>query len=519
MNIAKLRQIISTEVLLIIFFAVTKLVIHLFTISNFELHRDAYLYYALSEHLSWGYISVPPSIAIVGKIATSIFGNTVFGLRFFPALIGAINIIIIGLFVKELGGRNIAISLACLAYLLSPSYLHTNALFQPVAFDHFYWLLSGFLFMTLIKNGNPKIWLWIGFVFGMAFLNKYTIVFLYTAFAISLLISKQRRLFYSKYFLIAMVIGLIIISPNLVWQSQNNWPVLQHMTELRETQLVHVRYTDFIIAQFLMNIQAWMIWFAAIGILLFHKKESEYRPFGITYIVVTALLMAGSGKAYYTLGIYPILFGFGAYFIEKYMKRRLILVFVILVTSMFIGFYGSLPFDGIPFKSFEEMVNKDAFRWEDGVNHDLPQDMADMTGWKEIGETVVKIYLGLGEENRDNCDIYCYHYGQAGAVMFYGKEINIPQPISPNASFVFWAPDNLSKEYVIYIHSDLGNEVDPDNRLPQLFEKVTLMKTIDNKFFRENGTKIYLCEIPNEHARDFYKKMMQELKDKYRKQR
>ncbi len=507
---------ISKEWQIILFFAIIKLLIHFFTVHNFELHRDAYLYYAQSEHLAWGYVSVPPSIAVIGKLATSIFGNTTFGLRFFPALIGAISVIIIGLFTKELGGRKKAIILACLAYILSPSYLHTNFLFQPVAFNHFYWLLSGYLIFKMISHNNPKIWLWIGLTFGLAFLNKYSIVFFYTAFGVALLISKHRKLILSKYFLFAIIIGLLIIAPNLLWQIDNNWPVLQHMDELRETQLVHVRLSDFFIAQFLMNMQALLIWFLALVILLFHKNEKNYRLFGHMYLLIIILLIAGSGKSYYTLGVYPILFVFGAFFIEKYVKKYSLVIVSFLVIFMFYSLYVSQSFDGIPLSTFEKAYNKEAFRWEDGVNHDIPQDMSDMTGWKEIGEEVSKIYASLGEENKDNCEIYCYHYGQAGAVMFYGKEIGIPQPISPNGSFVFWSPESISTKYVIYIHSDLGNDVDPDTRLPQLFEKVTLIKTIDNKYFRENGTKIYLCESPNEEAKSFYKNMMKELKDNYR---
>ena len=141
---------------LILFFVVAKLLVHFLTFNNFELHRDAYLYYAQSEHLAWGFIAVPPTIAVIGKTATLLFGNTVFALRFFPAIIGAINILIIGLAVKNLGGKTIAIILACFSYLLSPAYLHTNALFQPVAFNHFYWLLSSYLILVMIKQNNPK---------------------------------------------------------------------------------------------------------------------------------------------------------------------------------------------------------------------------------------------------------------------------------------------------------------------------------------------------------------------------
>lgn len=508
---------ISREWLIIIFFALTKIGVHFFTFSNFELHRDAYLYYAQSEHLAWGYISVPPSIAVIGKIATTIFGNTVFGLRFFPAIIGGINLIITGLFVKGLGGKNIAISLACFAYLLSPSYLHTNSLFQPVAFNQFYWLLSGYLIFLLISRNNPKIWLWIAVVFGFAFLNKYSIIFFYAAFGFSLMLSEYRYLYRAKYFFMALVVGLLIISPNLFWQYQHNWPVLEHMKELHDTQLVHVRYSDFIAAQLLMNIQAIFIWIFALVVLLFYKNERRYRLFGFLYLFLLVLLLAGSGKPYYTLGVYPILFVFGSYFMEKYIKRHLSFVFIFFVLAMFMSLYFSLSFDGIPFVTFEKVVNKDAFRWEDGVNHDIPQDMADMTGWKEIGESVCDLYLGLSPVNHNNCDIYCYHYGQAGAVMFYGKNIGIPQPISPNGSFIFWAPDSLSKKYMILVHSDLGNTVDPDRQLPELFEKVALIKTINNQYFREDGTKIYLCESPNDSCKNYYRTMIKELKDKYRR--
>lgn len=510
------KPAISSEWLLILFFALLKLLVHLITYNNFELHRDAYLYYAQSEHLAWGYVAVPPFIAVIGKLATLLFGNTAFALRFFPALFGAFNLIIIGLAVKELGGRNIAIILASLAYLLSPAYLHTNALFQPVSFNHFFWLLSAYLILVMVVRNNPKYWIWIGIAFGLAFLNKYSVVFFYAAFAISLLISQHRELYRSKYFILALIIGLVIIFPNLLWQYQHNWPVAQHMKELRETQLVHVRLSDFLISQLMMNAQALVLWLGALLVLLFYKKERQYQVFGFMYILIVLLIMLGSGKGYYTLGIYPILFVFGAYLVEKYIKRYLIFVSGALVALMFVVLYASLSMDGIPFTTFEKAFNKDAYRWEDGVNHDIPQDMADMTGWKELGQTVGDLYTQFGKEN--NCDIYCYHYGQAGSVMFYGKQINIPQPISFNGSFVFWSPDSLTKDHMIWVHSDLGNDIKPDSLLLQLFDEVELKETIDNKYFRENGTRIYLCEFPTTYFKNHYKTRIAELKNSYRHQ-
>ena len=58
--------------------------------------------------------------------------------------------------------------------------------------------------------------------------------------------------------------------------------------------------------------------------------------------------------------------------------------------------------------------------------------------------------------------------------------------------------------------------INPDILLPQYFEKVELKTTIDNKYFRENGTKIYLCESPTEEYKKYYRTRIKELKRRYR---
>ncbi|MFN1835216.1 glycosyltransferase family 39 protein [Balneola sp. MJW-20] len=508
---------LSVEWQLILFFAITKLSIHLLTYDNYELHRDAYLYYAQSQHLAWGFVAVPPSIAFIGYIATSIFGNTVFALRFFPALIGAFSTILIGMTVLELGGKKKAVLLACAAYVISPAYLHVNTLFQPVSFNHFYWILSGYLILRMIHRKDPKMWIWIGLVFGLAFLNKYSIAFFILAFGMALLISEHRKLLFNQYFVVGLGIGLLIITPNLIWQYEQNWPVVSHMTQLRETQLIHVQASDFLLEQLLMNMQALLIWFTALLILLFNKKEKQYRIFGYLFIGVIVLLLAGSGKSYYTLGVYPILFAFGAYLIEKYTATKKYSNYVtgFLILFMVPVLYISLDLSGIPFRTPEQMSREAAFRWEDGRYYDIPQDMSDMRGWKEIGEEVKKLYLSLPGEERNEVAILANHYGQAGSVMFYGKQAGVPQPITFNDSFVLWAPDSLNTEYVIYIMGPWAEDI--EERLQERYEIVTLIKTIENPWFRENGTRIFLCRYPNDSMKSLYTEGIRRLKDQYKR--
>jgi len=139
--------------------------------------------------------------------------------------------------------------------------------------------------------------------------------------------------------------------------------------------------------------------------------------------------------------------------------------------------------------------------------------MADMTGWKELASSVIDIYSNLNPEAE--CIIYCGHYGQAGAIMFYGKKHGIPDPGSSTASFVFWAPEIMTKEYMIFVHTDLNNDFKPDEELPKMFNKVSLISTITVPYFRENGTKIYTNKYPTPYAKDAYSTMMKNLKVRY----
>ncbi len=85
-----------------------KLLMHFIvnSLSFFGMHRDEYLYISESDHMAWGYMEVPPMIAVFGKIARSLLGDSLFAVRFFPALIGALTIVLLGIMIRDLGGEN-----------------------------------------------------------------------------------------------------------------------------------------------------------------------------------------------------------------------------------------------------------------------------------------------------------------------------------------------------------------------------------------------------------------------------
>ena len=139
-----------------------KLLVHLYAHNIYGLHRDEYLYVAEGEHLSWGYMEVPPMIAILAKTATTLFGNTTFAVRFFPMLIGAISVFLVGMLARQLGGKKMAQLVAAGAFLSPPAYLGSNNLFQPVSFNQFCWLLSAYWVVKIIRSGEAKYWYFLG---------------------------------------------------------------------------------------------------------------------------------------------------------------------------------------------------------------------------------------------------------------------------------------------------------------------------------------------------------------------
>ena len=62
--------------------------------AHYDLQRDEYLHLDQANHLAWGYQSVPPVTSWIACI-TQLLGNSVFWIRFFPALFGALTMVMV----------------------------------------------------------------------------------------------------------------------------------------------------------------------------------------------------------------------------------------------------------------------------------------------------------------------------------------------------------------------------------------------------------------------------------------
>jgi hypothetical protein len=491
-----------------ILFIIVKLCLHFFTNTNYELHRDEMLYFNMADHLSFGYATVPPVIGFLAFIIKSIFGYSVFGIRFIPALLGAASLLIIARIVRDLGGSILALIIASSAFLFSTGFLLFDTLFTPNVIEQFLWLLITYFLFRMISQNNPKLWIVIAILLGVAFLNKYSVLFYIVGFLIAILFSNHRKFLNSRYFCYAIFIGILIILPNLIWQYLHGWPVVSHMGELRRTQMVNLTYSDFFIDILSLNLASSLIWITGLVSLLILKKEKQNRFIGVASLLVILLFLFSKGKGYYILGLIPFLFAAGGYVLEKYLKNKLIYInYLVLAFTLFFSII-ALPF-GIPLLSMDSLFKykeKTAhliiypfYRWEDGKIHNISQIYADMNGWKELTGYVAKAYSQLSEYERKKCTVYVEsNYGDAGAINYYGKKDNLPDAVTFIESYVMWAPDTIPAGPLIYVNREAGD-------IRKLFNNVREIGFINNAYSREKGLLVFLCTEPAVNVQEVYR--------------
>lgn len=460
--------------------------------NDYDLQRDEYLHLDQANHLAWGYLSVPPLTSWTSYII-QVLGKSFFWIKFFPALYGALTIYIVWKAIEELGGNLFALILGATCILFS-ALLRLNTLYQPNSLDVLSWTALYYILIKYLNSENTK-WLFIGaFIFAIGFLNKYNIVFILIGLFPSLLLTKHRTLLIKPGLYLALLLGMLLILPNLIWQYQNSYPVVHHMKQLAETQLIHNNAIDFIKNQLLFFIGSLPVILASLYALIFFRPFQNHRLFFYSMLLTLIAFIYFKAKDYYAIGLYPIYIAFGSVYLAHVLREKwksyLQPVFIIIPIILFI------PISRVAFpnKSPEYIIKHSEIyqkfgllRWEDGKDHLLPQDFADMLGWKELAFKVDSIYLSLPDMQQSL--VLCDNYGQAGAINYYTKR-GI-KAVSFNADYINWF--DLSKTYTNLIRIKESGDAKQEIQVTSpYFQSSLLADSIANPFAREYGTAIFV---------------------------
>ncbi|MDR7129495.1 hypothetical protein J2X69_001832 [Algoriphagus sp. 4150] len=459
--------------------------------SGYDLHRDEYLHLDQAHHLAWGYISVPPVTSWLSYLIF-LLGNSEFWVKFFPALFGALTITLVWKAIERLGGNLYAQSLAAVCLIFS-ALARLNILFQPNSFDILAWTFVYYSLLCYIQSGKNKWLYWLGVGIGFGFLNKYNIAFQLLGLVPALLLTSERKIFKNPHLYAALGLALLIALPNLIWQWQNDFPVIWHMRMLSNHQLVHVNRLNFLTDQFFFFFGSAFVLVLSMISYFTYPPFRKYQVFFWSTVFTLAIFTYFQAKNYYAIGLYPIHYAFGAIYLShlfskswgKYLKPVVMVIPIalfILTAPMTYPIGDPQYLKKVQSRHPELMEN----RWEDGEIHDLSQDFADMLGWKELAEKVDLAYSKAPKE--EYTLIICDNYGQAGAINFYTKTKGL-KAVTMNADYVNWV--DLSREIRNIILVREAEDGVSDREI-SFFESSEEIGTITDPDAREHGTIIHL---------------------------
>jgi hypothetical protein len=352
--------------------------------------------------------------------------------------------------------------------------------------------------------------------FGIGFLNKYNILFLFIGLVPAILLTPHRKIFIKKELYFAVIAGLLIILPNLIWQYMNNFPVFQHLNELTDTQLVHVNRLDFLKQQLLFFAGSLLVILPALYAILFYKPFEKYKLFFWAIIFTITVFMYFKAKGYYAMGLYPVYISFGAVFLGNILKHGWMKYLKPVLLILPILFFGLMYRVVFPNKSPEDIVNNaqtyqrlGMLRWEDGKDHSLPQDFADMLGWKELATKLDSICAEL--PNLDNTLILCDNNGQAGAINYYTKNQKIVAH-SYQADYINWLTFDRKITDVVLVKEALYDKDKNREKETPFFDSVYLAGKRINQYAREDTISIYVLNSAKVDVNKIIKDETDEIK-------
>jgi hypothetical protein len=441
--------------------------------AGYGIFRDELYYLVCGRRLAFGYVDQPPLTAVQARVSEMLFGHeTMWSLRLISGMAGAAKVFLTGLLCWALGGERKAAALAMLGVIAGGVYLGIDGYLSMNSFDPVFWMLCAFALIRIVQSSSQNEirnwWIVFGLSAGLAFENKDSVAFFLIAMLIALLLTPQRRILASRWFVVAVSLIVLVALPNLLWQIHNHFPTLEWLHDVQASDKdVKLPPLQFFLAQIVtLTPHSVLLWGTGVLWLLFAKATRSYRFLGVFYAVFLALMMALHAKDYYLVPAYPVFFAAGAVAWFGWAKR-------IVWRNALVGVYAAIVLVGLivffPFsvpvlrpQQWLAYAEKLHFKPKDSENHaatPLPQFFIDRFGWEDLAKQVSGIYNALPLQERARTGILASNYGQAGAIDVLGAKYGLPSAISGHQNYWIWGTRGYTGEEMIVINGATLDEM------------------------------------------------------------
>lgn len=484
--------------LVIFVFCIVKLALHLIADSNSGFQGDELLHIETGNHLAFGFMEFPPMIGVLAFIQNLFQSDSVFVHHIFSHIAAILILIFVSKITVELGGKTKAVFLVLMCIIIAPAFGRSQQLFQPVVFSQLFWVLNFFFLTKYVKSLDRKYLWFLTFGSALAFLTKYDAVFFIFGVSSLLLFKSTRQALIKQIFWWNIIVFILLISPNIIWQIVNNFPVLKMFGRLYETQLDKQTLSEVIQGLLMaLNPLTLLITIPAI-ISMFYHSMKRYRPLTGSILLSIIFLTLSQGKGYYFYPIALTILPFGGVFWEHIILPKRRWLFYPIGISLSIGVI-LIPF-GMPVFSLKSYLEHD-YPYENreivkgGQFNVRFDERYSKEKWAVTSKKLKTVYDSLPDTEKNNTIIWGKHYAQAGAVNLFDERYDLPKAFSLHGSFYNWVPKGEMPETTICLGYNVGVFFN------EYFEEVVKVKTIYNPYSEneeELHQHIYICKKPKQ---------------------
>jgi hypothetical protein len=448
--------------------------LHLTFATTYGIFRDELYYLSCAARLDWGYVDHPPLVALLTAIWTALFGDSLFALRALPALAVAGATGLVAATARRLGGGPFAVTLAALAYGLAPVVLSLGSVLSMNAFDLLFWAALARVLVSLLDDGDERLWLAFGALAGLGLQNKISVLFCGFGLVVGLVVARRWEPFRSRWFWAGGALAALLFLPHLVWQQLHGWPTREFIENASRWKNVEYSIADFLREQLLNGgpVNA-LVWLSGLGALLLAKELGRFRALGWVYLAVLALLLTTAAKPYYLAPAYAALFAAGGVTVERataaWRGRGAIrwgFLAVLVATALAIAPLARPMLPVERYVAYAAALGETPGTDERKEVGRLKQFYADMQEWRELAEAVGRAAAKLTPQERAAACVFGQNYGEAGAVEYFGRELELPPAISAHNSWYLWGPGDCANGEALLVMA--GDR----DRLEELFADV-----------------------------------------------
>jgi hypothetical protein len=278
---------------------------------------------------------------------------------------------------------------------------------------------------------------------------------------------------------LAALVSLLLFLPHVLWQLAHGFPTREFVANAQAQKMVAFGPLEFL-ALTLPEAGAAAAPVVLTGLVGLWSTRAwrAVLPLAAAFVAVLLFLAFTRSKPYYAAPAFALVFAAGGTTLEALgsggaaQSARFATLALVLAGGLALAPFAKplLSADGyVRYASALGVTPSPAERQALGR---LPQHFADMHGWRELAESVARVYHALPAADRAVARVFGQNYGEAGALDFYGPELGLPPALSAHNSYHLWGPGTATGEVLIVID-------DERERLLELFEEVELAGRTD----------------------------------------